>query len=395
MQRKIAYHIIYKTINDSSYTNLLMRKELDKLPLIQRGFVVTLVNGVLKKYNYLNYQHAAFYKNTSLKNKIILSMAIYEKFFMNSKEYAVINEYVKLAESKYDKAFINAILHKIDKLNEPQEAYLKESLPMWIYNLLAKQYSDDELNLILKNYSRIPETYYHLNTHKCSFDDLKEYDIEIVNDFLFISKENLINTEMFKNGYFYIQDINAASLINEFNFNHNDLFLDACSAPGSKLFNALEYIDDKNAYANDLNLDRVNLIKDRAKVLGFDNIHYSCLDASKLSSFYNFQFDKILLDVPCSGLGVIGRRNDIKFHIKPASLDELETIQYDILCDVSKLLKDNGYLIYSTCTLNKKENNKQIDRFLNEHKDFFLIKENTIINMIGDMFYYALIKKGI
>lgn len=393
MQRKIAFKIIYKTLSDNSFTNLLMRKELEKLKPINRPFVTNLVNGVLKNYDLLNFQHENLYKNCTLKNKIILSMALYERFYLNEKDYVVNNEYTNLAESEFDKNFINAILHKIKNIRYSEDEYINRSLPKWIYNLLKKQYNDERFNVILNNYLRIPKVYYRLNHKKCDYQMLDKYNIKVINDDIFTCEKNLINSYEFKNGYIYIQDINASKLVDKLELKKDDVFLDACAAPGSKLFNALEKIQTKNAYANDLNENRVELIKNRAIELGYEDIHYLNVDASTLSSVLDIKFDKILLDVPCSGLGVIGRRNDIKFHIKPESLDELQLIQENILNDVSKLLKIDGTLLYSTCTLNKKENSKQIEKFIKTHLDFSLINEATIIEEEGDLFYYALLKR--
>ena len=105
------------------------------------------------------------------------------------------------------------------------------------------------------------------------------------------------------------------------------------------------------------------------------------------------KFDKILLDAPCSGLGVIGRKPDLKFHIKPESLDELQKLQFELLESMKGLLKNDGILLYSTCTLNKKENGRLIRRFLSQEDRFILLKEETIINDLGDCFYYAKMKK--
>ena len=203
----------------------------------------------------------------------------------------------------------------------------------------------------------------------------------------------MINTKEFKNGLFYVQDINSSSMINNLELKEDDLFLDACSAPGSKLFNALKYLKEENCFANDINNTRVNLIKDKAKILGFNNINYLNHDASILNNVISTKFNKILLDVPCSGLGVIGRKPDIKFHLNGSDLDELQVIQYSILNNVSELLEKDGLLCYSTCTLNTKENSKQVQRFIKEHDDYILLKEETIINNLGDMFYYAICKK--
>ena len=393
MQRKIAFNIIYSTIVRKSYSNLLLRNELDKLPSIQRPFVSELVGGVLRNYDLLVYQTKSLYNTTNIQNEIILAMACYEKFFMKEKDYVVNNEYVKLAKDEYAKSFINAVLHKTNTFLNPDDEHIKVSLPQWIYDLLNKQYSKNEFDKIIKNYTKIPKVYYRLNPNKASFNDLNKYNINIIDDLTFTSDSNLINTEEFNNGYFYVQDINASKLVGYLNLHNDDLFLDACSAPGSKLFNALEIIKEDNAYANDLIENRVNLISSKAKLLGYNNIHLSVHDASSLHEYFDFKFDKILLDVPCSGLGVLNRKTDIKFHITPNSLDELVILQQNILDSCYKLLKDNGLLLYSTCTLNKKENNRQINNFLAMHSDANLINEETIISEYGDMFYYALLTK--
>ena len=193
--------------------------------------------------------------------------------------------------------------------------------------------------------------------------------------------------------YFYIQDINSGELVSHLELSENDIFIDVCSAPGSKLFNALETIKTQNAYSNDVHEKRVDLIKKMAQRLGHEGVHYSCCDGRKLKDTLDVKFDKILLDAPCSGLGVIARKPDLKFHIKPENLDELQMLQYELLCSTSEILNEKGVILYSTCTLNKKENEKQIAKFLNEHKEFVLDEQNTIVNELGDCFYYARIRK--
>ena len=388
-QRSLALDIICKSIGSDSYTNLLMRKKLMELEPIQRPFVSNLVSGVLKEYDYLLFQVSGYLKtNTSLKNKVIIAMALYERYFLDKEAY-INNEYVDLA-NKYDKPFINAILRKEYEFKNGEE-YINNSLPKWIYNLLAKQYNDEELNKILKNFKRVPVVYYRINHHKATFDDFK--DIEIINDDIFTSKQNLLNSNEFKQGLFYIEDINSSSLVKNLDLKKDDVLLDVCSAPGSKLFNCLDVVKPSNAYSNELHEHRLKLIEDRAKLLGYEGVHYLNLDGRILSDVLDVKFDKILLDVPCSGLGTIGRKPDLKYHLKPESLDELQTIQRELLKSCSMLLKEGGQILYSTCTLNKKENGRQVSSFLSEHEDFKLIKEETIINDYGDCFYYAVITK--
>ena len=393
MQRLIALNILRKTISDESFTSLLMRKELEKLEKVQRPFVTNIVQGVLKNYELLEYNVNLYVRKTSLTNKLILMMALYERYFLKEKEYAVNNSYVELSKTKYDKSFINATLRNIRELKYSDNEWINVSLPEWLYKLIKKQYPDD-YRTIIENYHSVHKTYYRLNPNKTDFDYLKDkYDIEIMENNVFISKQNLINTDDFNNGFFYIQDINAAKLTSVLKLKEDYTLLDVCSAPGSKLFNTLELLKDSNTFSNDLNSTRLELIKKKALILGYKNISFINCDGRYLNSKLNMKFDVIMMDVPCSGLGVIGRKPDIKFHIKPENLDELQNIGYEILNNCSKLLKEDGQILYSTCTINRKENEKQIEKFIKNNPEFKIIEEKTIIESYGDLFYYCLLSR--
>ncbi|MGM9957696.1 MAG: transcription antitermination factor NusB [Erysipelotrichaceae bacterium] len=393
MQRLIALNILRKTISDESFTSLLMRKELEKLEKVQRPFVTNIVQGVLKNYELLEYNVNLYVRKTSLTNKLILMMALYERYFLKEKEYAVNNSYVELSKTKYDKSFINATLRNIRELKYSDNECINVSLPEWLYKLIKKQYPDD-YRTIIENYHSVHKTYYRLNPNKTDFDYLKDkYDIEIMENNVFISKQNLINTDDFNNGFFYIQDINAAKLTSVLKLKEDYTLLDVCSAPGSKLFNTLEILKDSNTFSNDLNSTRLELIKKKALILGYKNINFLNCDGRYLNSKLNMKFDVIMMDVPCSGLGVIGRKPDIKFHIKPENLDELQNIGYEIMNNCSKLLKEDGQILYSTCTINRKENEKQIEKFIKNNPEFKIIEEKTIIESYGDLFYYCLLSR--
>ena len=393
MQRLIALNILRKTISDESFTSLLMRKELEKLEKVQRPFVTNIVQGVLKNYELLEYNVNLYVRKTSLTNKLILMMALYERYFLKEKEYAVNNSYVELSKTKYDKSFINATLRNIRELKYSDNEWINVSLPEWLYKLIKKQYPDD-YRTIIENYHSVHKTYYRLNPNKTDFDYLKDkYDIDIMENNVFISKQNLINTDDFNNGFFYIQDINAAKLTSVLKLKEDYTLLDVCSAPGSKLFNTLELLKDSNTFSNDLNSTRLELIKKKALILGYKNINFLNCDGRYLNSKLNMKFDVIMMDVPCSGLGVIGRKPDIKFHIKPENLDELQNIGYEILNNCSKLLKEDGQILYSTCTINRKENEKQIEKFIKNNPEFNIIEEKTIIESYGDLFYYCLLSR--
>ena len=393
-QRETAFEIIYKTMADSSYSNLLMRSKLEELEPVKRPFVTSLVNGVLKDFDLFVYQYRDdIRKDTSLKNRIILAMALYEKKVLGKEPAIVNNEYVELVKGKYDRAFINAVLRKDREIVKAGEEHINESLPEWLYSLLKKQYGLQELRMILDNYKRRPEVCYRINHRKASFEDIS--DIEILDEDCFLSRKKLIRKELRSEGKAYIQDFNSAALYRHLDLKENDVLLDVCSAPGSKFFNCLDTVKPENAYANDIHEHRVKLIRDRAELLGFEGIHVSCMDGRKLKEIYGQIFTKIILDVPCSGLGTLGRRPDLKYHISPKDLDELQQIQYELLRENSALLKKDGIILYSTCTLNRKENQKQVESFLKENEGFVLLEEKTVINDLGDCFYYAKLQRNI
>lgn len=393
-QRQTALSILYRTIREESYSNLLMRRQLEKLEPIQRAFTTNLVNGVLRKYETLNAQFEdQIDRNTSLRLRIILSMAFYERFYLNEKDYVVNNEYVDLCSDKYERSFVNAILRRNMAFKEPEKEAAKADLPEWIYGLLKSQYDENELKQIVDTYQTIPSIYYRLNRKRCSYEDLKDLPIDIVNEEIFTSKQNLLYSDEMKQGMFYVQDLNSSSLYRHLDLEEGNTLLDVCSAPGSKLFNCLDVIEPQNAYANDLHEKRVELIRKKAETLGFEGVHYLNEDGRKLKDVLDIHFDRILLDAPCSGLGVIGRKPDLKFHIQPEDLDELQVLQAELLRSLDPLLKKDGILLYSTCTLNKKENSRQISRFLKENDSYILMEEDTILNGMGDCFYYAKLKK--
>lgn len=393
-QRELALNILCRTIEEESYSNLLMRKELNKIPALKRAFVTNLVNGVLRKYEFLNYQFEdEIRKSTSLRCRLILCMAMFERFFLKEKDYAVNNEYVNLGKNRYEKGFINAVLRKCDSLKHSSDPNIEACLPKWIYSLLASQYTEEELKEIVRVYQRIPEVAYRINKRKCSFEDLQNLEIEILDEDLFRSDKNLLETSLYRSGWFYVQDPNSASLYRHLDLNKDDVVLDVCSAPGSKLFNCLDIVKEDNAFANDIHENRVQLIRNMADRLGLHGIHYSCEDGRKLKDTLDVRFDRILLDAPCSGLGVIGRKPDLKFHVRPESLDELQKLQMELLLSMNPLLKKGGILLYSTCTLNKKENGRLVRRFLEKNVNYLLLEEETIINGRGDCFYYAKMKK--
>lgn len=400
MQRKIAYEILLASFKDGQYANLGLKNRLKDLKPIQRGFVTELVNGILKNYYLLEYQFRNYIKqDTKTELKLLMAMSVYERFYLGKDDYVAVNEYVNLAQSKSEKSLLNAVLRKIDTFKEVEGSSLEDisikySLPLWIVKMLNKQYDEEMFNFLINDLKEEPEVYYHLNHHKANYSDLNIDDINRIDDDIFSSSHSLVNEKSFKEGLYYVQDYNSSKIVKMLDLKPESVFLDVCSAPGSKLFNALDVVKGENAYANDLHVHRINLIKSKARQLGFEDIHYLNEDATKGFIEYQNFFDRILLDVPCSGLGVLKRKPDLRYHIKPEDIDDIVKLQEMILDNTAKLLKISGIMVYSTCTINTKENRKQVDKFLSKHPEFILIEDKMLMERKdSDRFYAAKLLK--
>lgn len=400
MQRRIAYEILCKSFIDGQYANLGLKARLNELKPIQRGLVTELVNGVLRNYNLLEYQFSDLVNDkTKLETKIILAMSTYERFYLGVDDYVVVNEYVALGKSKAEKGFLNAVLRKIKDFREPKDdsvesLSIKYSIPLWLVKMLKSQYSEEEFKFYLEDLENEPKLYYRINPKKANVELLSHLEIEMLDERTFTSKFNLINTDEFKNGLFYIQDYNSGKIVDYLDLKPEHKYLDVCSAPGAKLFNALEVVDEANAYANDLHEHRVELIRNRAKSLGYEGINYWNIDATLKVEGYEEYFDRILIDAPCSGLGVIKRKPDLRYHITPNDIDDIVKLQIDILDNMATLLKVNGVMVYSTCTINTKENHRQVANFLKRHDNFELVEDTMLQDLKNsDRFYVAKLLK--
>ncbi|MBR2802335.1 MAG: hypothetical protein IKE21_07060 [Erysipelotrichaceae bacterium] len=397
-QREIAYSILQETLKGEKYANLQMQKELQQLPFRQRPFVTELVNGVLRNYLWLQYQFTDLLKKEPREDlKILLCMAFYERFVLKEKDYALNNEYVSMASEK-EKGFVNALLRKRTAerelpLDSLENRAVKASLPLWIVRLWQKQFSEEEFAFLLEDCGKIPPLTYRRNPRKASKEDLEALGAVFEDDYAFTCKENLLGSEAFKNGWCYVQDRNAMKIAEMLELQEESTLLDVCSAPGAKFFNCLETVRPENAYSNDANPLREDLVRKKAKQLGIEGAHYLSHDGRKLPEVLDREFDRILLDAPCSGLGVLKRKPDLRYRLQPSDLDDLQKLQKELLEGVSPLLKEGGILLYSTCTLNRKENEKQIASFLQAHPEYVLLEEKRFLYEEGDHFYCAKLQK--
>ena len=430
--RKLALNILYKVEKENAYTNILLndvinknKKELNNKDI---GLISEIVYGVttwrvtideiIKKYSKIKI------KKISPWILNILRLSIYQIVFLDKiPKSAAVNEGVNLAKKYGNKGsvgFTNAILRKVDKDTERDklnniklnndnndlEIISKcTSMPIWIIEELKNDglNNDNILDICRKSNIR-PNISIRVNNLKVNRKELEKIlDDEkvkikkdgILEDFIILDKINGIEElESFKNGLFTVQDEVAGLPAIILNPKQNDKILDSCSSPGGKTTYIAELMKNKGEIlAFDIHEHRVKLVEENATRLGINIIKTKVEDASIYKKEYKEKFDKILLDVPCLGIGVLKRKPDIKWQKKKEDLEEIQKLQMDILNTCSKYLKIGGELVYSTCSIFKKENRFLIEDFLNKNKNFKLVNLKDIIEeKIDNKFFLSYLK---
>lgn len=419
--RKIAVKTLLKIEKDKAYSNITLSsvfKEYD-LKNEDKALVSALVYGVLDRKITLDYVLSSFMK-TPLKKTApytlnVLRTALYQIMFMDKiPESAAVNEAVKLIKNSRESrnaGFVNAVLRAVlraDNLlpggNSAEDISVKYSCPLWIVESLINDYGAEDTVLYLEESLKAPPFTVRVNTQKISSEELAcellkdNISSKRVSGFdaLVLSKgTDITGNNSFKSGLFYAQDLASQTAIKNFCLEKGSRVLDMCASPGGKSFSmALAMENEGEIVSCDLYEHRVKLIKDTAERLGLDIIKPILADATVFNEDLG-KFDCILCDVPCSGLGVLRRKPDIKYK-EAENFDELEEIQYKILSNAVNYLKDGGKILYSTCTLRKAENEMVVNRFLKEYNGFEKIKEQTLMPQTTgtDGFYFALLSKA-
>ena len=302
----------------------------------------------------------------------------------------------------YYKKLINAVLHRIidykTEFDVIDDLSIKYSCPQHLINMWTKMYGEDNVVDILQSINNRPPVFAIPNSKYVDAEELyyelfsAGIDCEIFNDVVKINSSfDLSQLKAFNDGLFYIEDYSSYSCAKALEAEPDDVVLDLCSAPGGKAFTIAQ--SGATVYAYDIYEHRVELIKKSAQRLGLNNIITGINDALIYNPNIPFA-DRIICDVPCSGFGIIRRKPEIRYK-NLDDIKELPQIQYNILFTSSRYLKSGGVIIYSTCTLNKKENEQVVDRFLNDNTDFSLVESKTVFPTKngGDGFFYSILKK--
>lgn len=294
----------------------------------------------------------------------------------------------------------NYILTHKEKLKSNLPVY--QSYPDWLWELGTKELGSEiwEREAIAMN-EQAP-VFLRANTLKTSAEklvaELKTQNIEselISNNALKLMKRaNVFQNKLFKEGFFEVQDLGSQQISEFLNPSANDFVIDACAGAGGKTLHMAALMKNKGKIVSmDVEAWKLDELKKRAKRAGAFNIETRVIDNATLKSLHN-KADKLLLDVPCSGLGVIKRNPDAKWKLSLEVIERTKQIQQTILNDYSNMLKIGGNMVYSTCSILPSENKEQVNTFLSSHKNFELLKEKSIFPGEGaDGFYMALLKR--
>lgn len=383
--RNIALKSLYEINIKQAYSNIVLDKFInenrEKLSNLDINFISELVYGVVTWKLTLEYIIQK-YSKTKIKKmsdwvKNILYLGSYQIIFLDKvPKSAAVNESVNLCKKYNFKSvgLVNAILRKIEKsdykeisniTNSITRISLKYSMPEWIVKKICDEYGEEETANICQNLNLRPNISVRINRLKGKMD-LGEKGI--LEDFRTITgTKNITKTKEYIEGNITIQDEAAGLSSFVLAPKEGEIVLDACSAPGGKTTYLAELMHNKGKIvAWDIYEERLKQVEQNAKRLGIDIIQTEVHDATKLKEEYVEKFDKILLDVPCLGLGVIRRKPDIKWNRQEEDIKEISDIQFNILKTCSKYLKKNGTLVYSTCSMLKEENDAIIEKFIKE-----------------------------
>ncbi|MGJ7922445.1 16S rRNA (cytosine(967)-C(5))-methyltransferase RsmB [Neobacillus sp. LXY-4] len=397
--RETAVELLEAIDKNQAYSNLLLNKTIEKnhLDKIDVGLLTELTYGTLQRKMTLDFYLEPFLKNNKkLESWVInlLRITLYQMIYLDKiPDRAAIFEAVEIAKKRGHKGIsglVNGVLRNIQRsglrdlkeINDPVERLaIETSHPLWLVKRWVDQLGFTRATDMCEMNLTAPLQTARVNLTKISREEcisrLEEegFAVEkspIIPEAIKALRGNLASSKAFKEGLLTIQDESSMLVAYALGIQSNEKVLDACAAPGGKTTHIAERLNATGSvYSLDLHEHKVKLIKENAARLGLNNIDAKALDSRKVQEqFESETFDKILLDAPCSGLGVMRRKPDMKYTKKEEDLGRLQEIQTNLLKSVAPLLKKDGILVYSTCTIDKEENQQVVENFLKEYPEF-------------------------
>ena len=401
-ERELLLELLEKVFYEGEFIHLALRKLFSEYPDLgnrEKAFLTRSSHGILERYLQLDYVISLYssVKLKKLKPVVFLSLriALYQFLFMDKiPDHAIVDEAVKSIKKRKLQGlvpFVNGVLRKIVGEKEeirkklaslPKEDSISLCLPQDILEVFLQDYGRDRTIAMAEAFLRSDGGFYIRN---------EEGEGEQVSG-------NILEEERFRSGAVTIQDFSSQAVGKSLSLKEGDLVLDSCSAPGGKACHIASLLKGSGkVYARDAQKDKLRYIVENQRRLGLENMEIEHWDARVRDERFlkdgEGLLDVVLCDAPCSGLGVIGRKPDIRLHFSKESLDELQKLQREILTTVQAYVKKGGQLLYSTCSLSFKENEENRD-FILRNFPFTLIKEEKFMpGEPSDGFYLALFQR--
>lgn len=426
--REIALNILVKLDRDRAYVNKLLAAEFRNADLkpVDKAFINELVLGCVKNRYLLDYIIMQFSKVKIKKMSVwvrnILELGVYQIIFLDKvPSSAACNESVKLGRRYANRScgFINGVLRNISRGAESvrfpdssgdilEYLSINYSFPKWMVKKLVDDYGYEFCEDILKSANAVSSAFIRANALKAPENESEFVDIlradgidaspieELKGCYAVKGALDLHNSDTYKRGLFSVQNRSSqlASIILE--PKPGQLVIDVCAAPGGKTTHIAELMGNKGkVIAFDFHEHKISQINEAAQRLGITIIEACRFDSTMCKPELIGKADRVLVDAPCSGLGVMNSKPDIRWHREEGDIAELNEIQSKILSSSAKYEKSGGFLVYSTCTILKDENERRVSRFLSEHSDFELVDERKLFTHIdgGSGFYIAKLKR--
>lgn len=393
--RELAFQVIYKVLEEGGFSHLVLAKILKEEADAEkrdRAFLTRLAEGTLEHVLTLDYMLNQVSKTPVNKMKpvirTILRMSVYQLKYMDSvPDSAVCNEAVKLAKAKGFSGlsgFVNGVLRNVargrenwekesfypDKKKKPmQYLSVRYSMPEWLCEYFVKNYGFEIAEQIVQGSQRNPKTTIRCNTAKITAEELRlrlleqGYTVEkgkYAKDAWYLSGyDTLEKIPEFAEGLFQIQDESSMLVAELAGLKKGNLVVDVCSAPGGKATHAanlLQTLGGGNVIARDVSEQKVALIEENKSRLKADNLIIQIFDATRLDENLVEKADVVIADLPCSGIGIMAKKPEIRYRMTKQEQKELVTLQKQMLAVVHRYVKPGGILMYSTCTINIEEN---------------------------------------
>lgn len=400
--REIALDVLVRVEQQGAYSNLLLNSTLQKSGLSREdtGLVTELVYGTISRMNTLDYVLSDFVSKGIAKLqpwvRNLLRLSLYQIMYLDRiPSHAAVNEAVNIAKKRGHQGIsgmVNGVLRSVLRagdlpvlrkdLSQEERISIQYSHPLWMVRRWITEYGVDTAESICAANNEAPAVSVRVNTTMISREALLNQMLDQglqaaaseVSPFGIVVKGggNLALTSWYRDGYLSVQDESSMLVAEAVAPSPGMRVLDCCAAPGGKTAHMGELMKDEGyIYANDLHSHKAKLISDQALRLGLECVVTGSADALHLEqSLQHGSFDRILLDAPCSGLGVIRRKPDLKWRKQPEDIESVASLQLELLQSVSKLLKPGGVLVYSTCTTEQAENGDVVAAFLKQNPDY-------------------------